>query len=80
MEESLDSLNACQSALDTHHVTGELLEAGQMLILHIAGPRTPDGSQTSSMCHAKETAQFVLQLMTGEVFLCAALRQVVMRQ
>ena len=32
------------------------------------------------MCHAKEAAQLVLQLMTGEVFLCAALRQVVMRQ
>ena len=63
----------------SHHVDGKLHEAAQVAFHHIAGPRSPDGSQAGPMGHPIEGTQFVFQLVGGKVLLRATLRQVIMR-
>ena len=88
MEETLGGLDTLQGRSlriseivgDTHHIDGKLHETADVLIHHVARPRAPDSSQTSTMRHTEESTQFVFQFVAGEILLCAALCQVIVRE
>ena len=64
----------------SHHVDGKLHESAQVLVLDISCPCGPYCRQSCAMGDAKECAELMLEAVSGEVFLGAALGEVVVCQ